>query len=90
LTEPANRNLSLLEMFAQLALFSRNDIYTLQAIVLLMAWADKLMNVEFWNSCCDLYRHLLPELIGAKIYSSLGQKNCQGFRSYFLSIIWSN
>jgi len=63
LTEPANRNLSLLEMFAQLALFSRNDIYTLQAIVLLMAWADKLMNVEFWNSCCDLYRHLLPELI---------------------------
>jgi len=60
---PANENLSLLEMFAQLALFSRNDIYTLQAIVLLMAWADKLMNVEFWNSCCDLYRHLLPELI---------------------------
>lgn len=63
LRKPANENLSLLEMFAQLALFSRNDIYTLQAIVLLMAWADKLMNVDFWNSCCDLYRHLLPELI---------------------------
>lgn len=61
--KPMGRNVPLSEVFAQIACFSRNDIYTLQAIVLLMAWADKLMNVEFWNSCCDLYRNLLPELI---------------------------
>lgn len=61
--KPIGRNVPLSEVFAQIACFSRNDIYSLQAIVLLMAWADKLMNVEFWNSCCDLYRNLLPELI---------------------------
>jgi len=61
--KPTDQNIPLLEAFAQLACFSKNDIYTLQAIVLLMAWADKITNVEFWNSCCDLYRNLLPELI---------------------------
>jgi len=61
--KPSDKNIPLLEVFAQLACFGRDDIYTLQAIVLLMAWADEIMNVEFWNNCCDLYRHLLPEFI---------------------------
>ena len=36
---------------------------TLQAIILMLAWADADRNAVFWNNICALYRQMLPEFI---------------------------
>ena len=39
------------------------DFDMLTALVLMLAWADKLQNVDFWNSICAFYKHMVPYLI---------------------------
>lgn len=38
---------------------------TLQAIILMLGWANNLGNIELKNSICDLYRLMIPEFIRA-------------------------
>lgn len=48
-------------IFAQLALFPTLD--SLQALILMLAWADNLGHPDLWNNVCGFYRHMIPELI---------------------------
>ncbi len=48
-------------MFEQLSLFP--SLAQLEAIILLLGWADDIGNSELWNYICGFYRHMIPELI---------------------------
>ena len=49
------------EVLSQLKEFPTFE--TLQAIVLLLAWADAIRGPALWNSTCDFYRYMIPHFI---------------------------
>ena len=62
-TEIDRTNSSPAELFIDfIGVYDCEDI-TLQAVVLMLAWADTLDHHDTWNFTCDAYRELLPTLI---------------------------
>lgn len=39
------------------------DFKTLQAIILLLGWANHIQNHYFWNRICELYRFMIPAFL---------------------------
>jgi hypothetical protein len=52
------------DVFAELELLP--DYRTLQAIVYMLAWADRDQNHNTWNATCGFYRHMIPHFIYAE------------------------
>ena len=62
-TEIDRTNSSPAELFIDfIGVYDCEDI-TLQAVVLMLAWADALDHHDTWNFICDAYRELLPRII---------------------------
>lgn len=58
---PGEHPRSYKEVLSQLKEFPTFE--TLQAIVLLLAWADAIRSPALWNSTCDFYRYMISHFI---------------------------